>query len=896
MEAPAAKRAKVEVEETASDAMDSESKPEQIQSAIIKSDPGAPGAAALPDAIPSRGQSEQRSLEALYAQNADNFTNLVPAAQPLRITAQLMEHQRVGLAWLLQKESSNSSSGADCRGAILADDMGLGKTLMTLSLLAENDQHGATLIICPVSTVSHWVGEFQRFVRPGNYRFLTYIGNNRPRVKATVEAMQIVVTTYGVVTSENRSKSPVLRNIRWGRIILDEAHIIKNRLAQTAQAVRALSASHFRLCITGTPIQNDIEDLFSLLSFLRCPPYAESHSLWRAEIAGPLSAGRPEGVQRLQELTRKLLLRRRKDMKINGKPIIDIPPIESRKVLITLSAEELVMYRSLEVLAARWLATSQQDGERPTSYWHLLELLLRLRQSCNHPFLALVGSNRARYKLGNVYNTALLTSDWNKFLKVAKDPDLDFTQVLTLVTRQATLGACCALCDDDPVQPRTSKCGHVFCAECLAAYEDMGLICPRCGKVINIPEGVPAPTSPQTVSSLQIAPPSPSRTPPPVFVESEDAAATPSPESPGTPPNPTPELESSGLAANPAPNRSFGAITAVSNRPRPIARPKGLLGRFTPNVSRPTSDLPPSAPASPPSVLVQLPLLDVVDVGPTPAHPPAPVIVPTTSALRGAVFRALPFGPPQLPPSIPKSKSNVDDEDDAAVCSDDSSSDSFEVFNNSKPALPLFDTLPELMLYDAGEIVPMRPIDLSRASTESSRTPPGTAPAPRPKRSAAGPRKRTLHKRESREKVEVRPVAAVPDEFDGSAALFVSSKVRQLLDLLKSLRAADPTAKFVVYSQFVTFLDIVQAHLSENEIRFSRLDGSMTLEQRDSAIQQLRTYSDCWGILVSLKAGGVGINLTAASHVFLLDPWWNPMIEQYVVSLDLVQSTRAHDI
>ncbi|NXU00979.1 TTF2 factor, partial [Buphagus erythrorhynchus] len=378
-------------------------------------------------------------------------TEETAAEDPSGLKVPLLQHQKQALAWLLWRESQRPSGG------ILADDMGLGKTLTMIALilaqkqlktekrkesleiwLSKNDftvvpSHG-TLVICPASLIHHWQKEIERRVAFGKLRVYLYHGPNRDKHAEVLSGYDVVVTTYSLLSKEIPTSkeegefpaqdhdmgsgsspcSPLLR-VAWARIILDEAHNIKNPRVQTSIAVCKLRASA-RWAVTGTPIQNNLLDMYSLLRFLRCSPFDE-YKVWKYQVDNNTR----KGGERLSLLTRSLLLQRTKDqLDLAGKPLVSLPQRSTRLHQLKLTAEEQSVYN---VLFARSRSTLQSylkrqeqknegreyDGGNPfekvaqefgvsqkellagsqsasqvSSTVHVLSMLLRLRQCCCH--------------------------------------------------------------------------------------------------------------------------------------------------------------------------------------------------------------------------------------------------------------------------------------------------------------------------------------------------------------------------------------------------------------------------------------------------------------------------------------------------------------------------------
>ncbi|XP_062428245.1 transcription termination factor 2 [Rhea pennata] len=377
-------------------------------------------------------------------------TEQTVAEDPSGLKVPLLPHQKQALAWLLWRENQSPCGG------ILADDMGLGKTLTMIALiltqklktekrkekleiwLSKNDStvipSHSTLIICPASLIHHWKKEIDRRVGYGKLRVYLYHGPNRDKHAETLSEYDVVVTTYSILSKEvptskeegevpaedfdveggSHPCSPLLR-VAWARVILDEAHNIKNPKVQTSIAVCKLRASA-RWAVTGTPIQNNLLDVYSLLRFLRCSPFDE-YKVWKFQVDNNTK----KGGERLSLLTRSLLLRRTKEqLDSAGKPLVSLPQRSTRLHQLKLSAEEQSVYN---VLFARSRSTLQsylkrqeqknqcreysdvnpfervaqefgasqkellagsQSTPQVSSTVHVLSMLLRLRQCCCH--------------------------------------------------------------------------------------------------------------------------------------------------------------------------------------------------------------------------------------------------------------------------------------------------------------------------------------------------------------------------------------------------------------------------------------------------------------------------------------------------------------------------------
>ncbi|CAH0563361.1 unnamed protein product [Brassicogethes aeneus] len=358
------------------------------------------------------------------------------AEDPKGLKVELMPHQKRALAWMMFREKQKPSGG------ILADDMGLGKTLTMLSLMLktfevekredsdEDDEEnreerdmprrtkfkGGTLVVCPASLLNQWSGELENRSKRGLASYYVYHGPKRERKAKLLSDYDLVITTYSIVQNEH-GEGTVFR-VRWRRVILDEAHQIRNHKSLTSVAVCNLPAKS-RWALTGTPIHNKELDMFALLKFLRCSPF-DDLQVWRRWV-GDKSVG---GLERLHTVISSLMLRRTKAELMEKGALNCMPERKWELIPVELLKNEQEVYHRVNLfsrtLFAQFLHQRAQKNQdvydanyanapnakgpnneyfkmrdkllkmnkiQEVSQHHILVLLLRLRQICCHPSL-----------------------------------------------------------------------------------------------------------------------------------------------------------------------------------------------------------------------------------------------------------------------------------------------------------------------------------------------------------------------------------------------------------------------------------------------------------------------------------------------------------------------------
>ncbi len=294
----------------------------------------------------------------------EGFERITPSELPEDLNAELRPYQRAGVDWL------SFLRGAGL-GAVLADDMGLGKTLQTLCAL-----RGPALVVCPRSVVFNWAREIERF-RPG-LSVQIFHGSARKLASADV-----TITTYAVL----RLDLETLAARKWTTVILDEAQAIKNPDSQAARAAFRLAdaESGFRVALSGTPVENRLDELWSLFRFTH-PGLLGTRSDFDERYGKPISGGSPEASERLRALTKPFLLRRMKRDVAK-----DLPPRSDVILTVELDESERNLYSAIHAAKSEEVIKTLEGGGGVMA---ALEALLRLRQAACHPGLV-PGQNAA---------------------------------------------------------------------------------------------------------------------------------------------------------------------------------------------------------------------------------------------------------------------------------------------------------------------------------------------------------------------------------------------------------------------------------------------------------------------------------------------------------------------
>ena len=327
---------------------------------------------------------DEISMEMTAAQPTGNSysTTNVSIAVPSLLRANLREYQHIGLQWLATLHARNLNG-------ILADEMGLGKTLQTIALLAhlacDKGIWGPHLIVVPTSVMINWEIELKKFL-PG-FKVMVYFGTPKERRMKRVgwrddNIFNVCICSYALVLQD----ALVFRKKNWHYLILDEAHQIKNFKSQRWQNLLTFKTVR-RLLLTGTPLQNDLIELWSLLHFLM-PGIFTSHLEFQEWFSEPLSKAIEKNklddshssglISRLHALIRPFLLRRlKKDVETQ------MPSKFEHVIPVPLSLRQKVLYDEFITHREKFFEAKQKNS----SYLGLMNVLMQLRKVCNHPDL-----------------------------------------------------------------------------------------------------------------------------------------------------------------------------------------------------------------------------------------------------------------------------------------------------------------------------------------------------------------------------------------------------------------------------------------------------------------------------------------------------------------------------
>ncbi|KAG0259937.1 DNA repair protein rad16 [Mortierella polycephala] len=409
------------------------------------------------------------------------------AEQPEGLKLQLLPFQREGLAWMRKQENTLF------KGGILADEMGMGKTIQMISLLL-TEPGKPNLIIAPTVAIVQWRNEINDHAP--SLKVLIFHGPNRTESMKELMNHDVILTTYSILESGYRKQKygvkrkgmtvkedSLLHRIKWHRVILDEAHNIKERSCNTAKSAFALESQR-KWSLSGTPMQNRVGELYSLIRFMEADPYGYYYckkcpckSLhwrysnmkdcddcghrpmdhccwWNSEVLKPIQNFGTQGAgekafQKLRKLLDRIMLRR---TKVERADDLGLPPRKMTVARYLFNEEEEDLYESLFTDTQRKFSTYVEQGTVLNNYANIFELLTKMRQMVDHPDMV---------------------------LKKVKPGQVGLPETLV-----------CSICQEEAEDPIVSKCHHLFCREDAEQYITSSSIeapeCPVCHIPLSI--------------------------------------------------------------------------------------------------------------------------------------------------------------------------------------------------------------------------------------------------------------------------------------------------------------------------------------------------------------------------------------------------------------------------
>ncbi|KAF8946981.1 DNA repair protein rad16 [Haplosporangium gracile] len=409
------------------------------------------------------------------------------ADQPEGLKLTLLPFQREGLAWMRKQENTQF------KGGILADEMGMGKTIQMISLLLA-EPGKPNLIVAPTVAIVQWRNEIQEHAP--SLKVLIFHGSNRTESMSELMKQDVILTTYSIIEAGFRKQKygvrkkdvtvkedSLLHRIRWHRIVLDEAHNIKERSCNTARSAFALQSDR-KWSLSGTPMQNRVGELYSLIRFMQADPFGYyycrkcpckslhwkysnmkncddcghrpmDHSCWwNNEILKPIQHFGSQGAgekafHKLRKLLDRIMLRR---TKVERADDLGLPPRKMTVSRYLFNEEEEDLYESLFSDTKRKFTTYVEQGTVLNNYANIFELLTKMRQMVDHPDLV---------------------------LKKVKPGQIGLPETLV-----------CSICQEEAEDPIVSKCHHLFCREDADQYITSSSIeapeCPVCHIPLSI--------------------------------------------------------------------------------------------------------------------------------------------------------------------------------------------------------------------------------------------------------------------------------------------------------------------------------------------------------------------------------------------------------------------------
>ncbi|GME41987.1 SNF2-related protein [Neofusicoccum parvum] len=528
--------------------------PQAIPAKVPRTQPGSSSSTQPTYGFVARTVEEIRSDVISMFDSIANSESIPEMEQPSIIETELLSHQKQALHFMVSREAEDSNDDknslwkpklrgngeryfyniitgqesrhkpAPTRGGILADMMGLGKTLSILSLVSTTMDDAtefskkvpqqkpdsplikynskATLLVCPVSTVANWQEQVQLHIKKDAIKYYVYHGPGRTLDAKDLAGYDLVLTTYSVIASEHTLKKP-LALVNWFRIVLDEAHMIRSASTKQSIATCALLAQR-RWAVTGTPVQNRLDDLGALIKFLRIKPFDDKGGFTQY-ILTPFKNADPEILPKLRILVDSITLRRLKDR-------IDLPTRHDHLVRLEFSTEERKLYEffAKDTQARMASITSGRDKLAKNQMGHILRAMGRLRMICAHGS-ELLGDEDMKLTEGLTLDNAIELGDDDEekpaitakqaydMLHLLRESDMNHCGICDQVIGQTTFGG--AVDSDEESDERRdtrigcmTPCYQIVCPNCLDEFKqrmkrraapDYYMHCPLCDAYVR---------------------------------------------------------------------------------------------------------------------------------------------------------------------------------------------------------------------------------------------------------------------------------------------------------------------------------------------------------------------------------------------------------------------------
>ncbi|KAH9885484.1 SNF2 family N-terminal domain-containing protein [Xylariomycetidae sp. FL2044] len=761
---------------------------------------------------PKKAQSD---LKALLEGSVDDEEKLVKEDEIEEkshiegLKVQLLPHQVEGVEWMKGRELGPVKKGKVPKGGLLADDMGLGKTLQSMSLILTNkkpaDKHPGvektTLVVAPLALIRQWESELKEKITDSHrLKVLVHHGPQRTKRFEDLRRYDVVITTYQILVSEHNHTTESLKTgcfgLHWYRVILDEAHTIKNRNAKATKACYDLR-SVYRWCLSGTPMQNNLDELQSLVKFLRIKPYDDIRE-WKDNFELPMKQGKGDvALRRLHSVLDCFMKRRtkdilkqagalstgRKDAQDGEKSTTSSFKVTERKVVSIAAQFSPAEKRFYDRLEQRTDKSIEQMLRGKINYASALVLLLRLRQACNHPKLVEGKLEKDRDAL----------SEETRPKKTVTDVD-DLADLLGGMAVEATH---CEICgwqlDHENRQHGSDKCKACFAdLEYFKHNEEGGeLKAPKMRtrkKKSKVTKVVKEKIEPKAVTKRKQR----NRR---AIIDSDDEEEEADWIVSGDEQGPLRLGKAGGTDDENA--EGEGETINSEDSEEEESRDGSRLDSF---------------------------------------------IVEDGDDLK----------PGDLQRALEESDSDTDDDDD------DDDLESLSALRTKK--LPRKS---DLSTTTAGDSVEAG----SEAGSEEDETDTGISESELDNSDTDSDGSAYYKSGSSRPKEKTPHVLA-------------SAKIRQLISILhKEVHEH----KFIVFSQFTSMLDLVEPFFRKEGIKYVRYDGGMRNDAREASLESLRQDPRTRVLLCSLRCGALGLNLTAASRVVILEPFWNPFVEEQAI-------------